>query len=216
MRLVKWVLKSIILLFILAVSFSIFANVWIVQHTKTRVFPDMDFMPPKEVTLVLGTSKQLVGGRANPFFENRMDAAAALYHNGKTRQFLLSGSNPDQYYNEPKDMKKALVKRGVPEEAISLDFAGLRTFDSVYRAREIFGQNEFIIVTQAWHAYRALFICDFYDMDAVAYTAANVSVYESTHVTLREFLARPKAIIDLYILRKQATVMGNKEELNKP
>lgn len=213
MNLIRLIVKVVLVLFISTVLFTIGTNVWVISSSQKQVFHDIAELPSKDVALVLGTSKNVVGGNPNPFFENRMDAAAELYKQGKTKQFLLSGDNRTKYYNEPLDMKKALVKRGVPESAITLDYAGLRTFDSIYRCHQIFGQESFIIVTQEFHSYRAVFISNYYGLNTVAYTAANVAVYQSTKVNIREFFARPKAIIDIYLLKKVPSILGPKEEL---
>jgi SanA protein len=202
MKLISTILKAALLVFVFVVTFTVLSNIWVVSSTRNQLFNELNELPNKQVTLVLGTSKRLVGGQPNPFFEHRMDAAARLFHEGKTSNFLLSGDNRERYYNEPKDMKQALLDRGVPEQIISLDDAGLRTYDSILRCHEIFGQDSFIIVTQEFHAYRALFISNYYGLNAVAYTAAKVDVYRATKVNLREVLARPKAVIDIYILKK--------------
>ena len=97
-------------------------------------------------------------GSPNPFFEKRIETAAELYRIGKIDHFILSGDNRSMYYNEPMAMLKALLKKGVPASAITLDYAGLRTLDSIVRCKQIFGQNKIIIITQPFHSYRALFI----------------------------------------------------------
>jgi SanA protein len=147
--------------------------------------------------LVLGTSHRMLSGVPNPFFANRIATAADLYSNGKVIHFILSGDNSTPYYNEPVEMKKALMRQGVPESAITLDYAGLRTLDSIVRCKEIFGQNSIIIITQPFHSYRALFISNYYHMDAVALVAQEPSQEISLQVYFREYFARTKAIFDL-------------------
>gem|GEM_PF-4345032 len=100
-----------------------------------------------------------------------MQTAAELYKQGKIVHFIVSGDNRTRYYNEPLEMQKALVKLGVPIAAITLDYAGLRTLDSIVRCKEIFGQDNITIITQPFHSYRALFISDYYDVNAVALVA---------------------------------------------
>ena len=109
-------------------------------------------------------------------------------------------------------MEKALVKLGVPSSAITLDYAGLRTLDSIIRSKEIFGQKEIIIVTQAFHSFRALYISDYYDIDAVAYVPENDPSSEQM-TQWREYLARAKAILDLYVLKTSPRYMGQKEPI---
>jgi SanA protein len=100
-------------------------------------------------------------------------------------------------------MKKALLAEGIPAEKITLDYAGFRTFDSVVRSKKIFGQDTLTIITQDFHCYRALFISDFYGMHAVAFATGGIPEGHSYWTYFRENLARCKAVIDLYILRKK-------------
>lgn len=207
--------KSIIWLgFALGVLLLVFPNVWVMYATKNQVFQSIEDLPTTEVALVLGTSKKLENGNDNPFFLYRMDAAAELYKSGKVKHLILSGDNETQYYNEPKYMNEALLAKGIPESAITLDYAGFRTLDSVVRCKEIFGQTNFIIVTQRFHSYRAVFIANHYNVETTAYAADNLPFSQSYKVVLREVLARPKAVIDLYILNITPRILGEKEEVD--
>ena len=188
-------------------------NIWVVMSTRSRIFSDVDDLPVNSVALVLGTSNKLRGGSVNPFFENRIQTAALLYSKGKVSHFLLSGDNRTVYYNEPQDMLNALVKLGVPDSVITLDYAGLRTLDSIIRSKEIFGQDKLIIITQPFHSYRALFISQFYDIDAVALQTPELAYETGLKTYVREYFARTKAIIDLYILRKAPRHLGERENL---
>ena len=204
--------------FLIAVAFlfTVGANIWVILTTRDRVFLDEQYISSKNVALVLGTSKKLMGGEENPFFANRIESAALLFHAGKIRHFILSGDNNTKYYNEPLDMKLALLAKGVPEKSITLDYAGFRTLDSVIRCKEIFGQQRITIVTQKFHSYRALFISDYYDLDAEVFATENVPLLQSAKVLFRELLARPKAVLDLYLLQKDPKFLGRKEELIIP
>jgi len=142
-----------------------------------------------------------------------MATAADLYRNGKALHFILSGDNRTRYYNEPMEMKKALMKLGVPDSVITLDHAGLRTLDSIVRCKEIFGQSNIIIITQPFHSYRALFISNYYHMDAVALVAQEPSQEIAVQVYFREYLARTKAILDLYVLGTEPHHLGEKEPI---
>ncbi|HET8859680.1 SanA/YdcF family protein [Marivirga sp.] len=196
----KFSIRLSLLLVISAIVFAIFSNVFIISKTSKYIFEDIDEIPSKEIALVLGTSKRNVNGEANSFFDHRIDAAAELYHKGKVKGLLLSGDNRTRYYNEPRDMRKALIKKGVPENVISIDTAGLRTIESVARCKEVFNHQDVTIITQEFHAFRALYISQYYKMDAIAFSAEEVPVYSSARVTIREFFARPKALLDLYVL----------------
>lgn len=209
----RW-LKLFFLLFVaFTFSFLIGTNLWVVYSTETSVYSDQDSLPEHRMALVLGTSHRTVAGKPNPYFEKRMETAASLFQSGKIDHFILSGDNRSRYYNEPMAMKKALMKRGVPETAITLDYAGLRTLDSIIRCKQIFGQDRITIITQPFHSYRALFISNYYKMDAVAMVADEPDFEHSVKVRLREYLARPKAVLDLYVFKTTPRFMGQKEEV---
>lgn len=188
-------------------------NIWIVKSTQEKVYSDLELLPDHRMALVLGTSHRSAGGGPNPFFQKRIEMAAMLYSMGKIDHFILSGDNSTRYYNEPVEMKKALIRQGVPASAITLDYAGLRTLDSVVRSKKVFGQNKITIITQPFHSYRALFISRYYDMDAVAMVADDPELDKTFKVRLREYLARTKAVLDLYVFKTDPRFLGEKEEI---
>ncbi len=200
-----WTTLSLIL-------FVLGTNIWVVQSTKDYIYNSAS-APENEVALILGTSKRTVDGNPNRFFVERMNTAAILHSSEKVKHILVSGDNRTKYYNEPRDMLKALGDLNIPEEDISLDFAGLRTLDSVVRCNEVFGQNKVTIVTQEFHCYRSLFIAKYFDMDAIAVSADDGGPIGHT-LALREVLARTMAVLDLYILQRKPKYLG--EEISLP
>jgi SanA protein len=210
----KWLKWVGIALPVLGILFFVLCNIWVVSSTQVKVYSDNNKLPDHRVALVLGTSNKTTSGLPNQFFEKRMETAAELYKMGKIDHFILSGDNRSRFYNEPFEMQKALVSRGVPLGAITLDYAGLRTLDSVVRCKEIFGQNEIIIITQPFHSYRALFISNYYEMDAVAMVASDPGLDISFKIRIREYFARTKAVLDLYILNTSPRHLGKKEDIN--
>lgn len=209
-RVRKWVLISVGVLLLSVIT----TNIWVVQSTQKRVFSDLDEVPHNKVALVLGTSSRLMNGDPNPFFVNRMSRAAELYKKKKVDHFILSGDNRTKYYNEPETMRGALMALGVPDSVITLDYAGLRTFDSIVRSREIFGQDSLTIITQTFHSYRALFISDRVNVNAVAIVANEPKTENAMLVYIREYFARTKAVMDLYLLNTEPKHLGQKEPLN--
>ncbi|MGQ9897865.1 MAG: SanA/YdcF family protein [Acidobacteriota bacterium] len=186
----------------------VLANIWVVSSTQGRVFEDTATIPPNAVGLVLGTAKYLSAGGINPYFQNRMKAAAELYHTGKVKHLILSGSNQTTAYDEPTEMRKSLRSLGVPDAAMTADYAGRRTLDSVVRARDIFSQHHFTIISDKFHVYRALFLCDRFGIQAIAYGAPNLPWSASTRTRLREYGARCKAVLDVYVLGTQPRFRG--------
>jgi len=210
---IKFLLISIFLLITLLGITILGCYVWIELQTKDRLYSDINTIPEKNVALLLGTAKRLPHGRINRYFKYRIDAAVQLYKAGKVKHILASGSNHTKHYNEPKEMKKALMAQGVPAKAITLDYAGLRTLDSVVRCRAIFSQEDIIVVSQPFHNKRALFISDFYQIKAIGFNAKDVPLHEDLKTPLREILARSKAVLDLYFLGTQPKYLGEKVEI---
>jgi SanA protein len=207
----KWTISGLILL----VSFIIFSNILIIQSAKKDIYSSISKTPNgNQVALILGTSRYTVRGYTNLFFKYRIDAASKLYHQGKIKHIIVSGDNSVKEYNEPKEMLTALIKRGIPESAITLDYAGFRTLDSVVRCKKVFGQNKFIIISQRFHVERALFIARKYDIDAIGFAAQDPPEKYSTKTRIREYFAKTKAVIDLYIIHKKPKFLGKKEIIN--
>ena len=167
-----------------------------------RVFKRVGDIPENEVGLVLGTAKWLRKGKLNRFFSYRIEAAVRLYKCGKVRRLLLSGNGIDPGRSEPELMKKALVDRGIPPDALSLDDGGLRTLDSIVRAKRVYGLNQMTIVSQEFHNRRALFLCRAFGIDAVGFNAEDVPALEAPRTFLRELLARVDAVLEVTLYRQ--------------
>ena len=150
----------------------------------------------------------------NLFYTTRIEAARMLYERGKIHHILVSGDNSTAAYNEPEAMRKSLVKAGIPERDITLDYAGFRTLDSVVRASEVFGQGSgFTIISQPFHVERALFIARANHIDAIGYGSANISIELGLRTYIREIGARWIAVYDV-LFGTDPVVLGDKEELN--
>ena len=193
-KLIKWFFRLILLFTFLVVL----SNVVVVLSTTGQLSIEIEQLEEAEVALVLGTSKSTTEGGENLFFKDRIRAAAELYKAGKVKRIILSGDNlSSKYYNEPKDMLAALEKYGIPKRVVKLDDEGVRTFESVLRCKEEFNENEVIIVTQSFHAYRALYLANHFDINAQA-IAANYDSQVYGALILREVFARGLAILDIH------------------
>src|ERR1039457_703446 len=181
-------------------------NIWIIASTRSQVFYDVSSIPFNNDGLVLGTGKLIEKGRVNQHFVRRIDAAAALYRGGKGKRLILSG---DKGYDEPMEMKRALLQRGVPESALVLDNFGSRTLDSVVRARDVFKCSRLTIVSERFHVFRALFLSRYFGLDAVAYAPDDLSVRWRVLPPARESLARGRAVLDLYVLNARPAVTAS-------
>jgi SanA protein len=191
------------------VLFTIFCNWKISYDSNPYIFSSSKNIPKQKVGVLLGTSKQLKNGYPNQYFVNRIDAASELFHTGKIEYIIVSGDNSEKNYNEPEDMKNALIEKGVPEDKIILDYAGFRTFDSVIRAKEIFGQTALIIISQKFHNQRAIYIARKNGIEAYGYNAGDVKKYGGLKTKAREYLARTNVFID-QIIGKKPKFLGEK------
>lgn len=192
----------------LATGLIFYARYAVQGAAAERIASNVDAVQPSEVALVLGTSPELSDGRPNLYFEHRMDAAAELYHAGKVERLLVSGANPNHDYDESTAMKFALIKRGVPADNIARDYAGFRTLDSVVRAKEIFGCDEVIIVSQPFHIERALYLADHHGLQATGFAARDVPYTTGLKTQIREQLARVKAVMDVHLLNTEPKFLG--------
>ena len=184
------------------------------QAADGRIFRSVDAVPEREVGLVLGTSKETRHGKANLHFNQRIEAAAALFRAGKVHHLLVSGDNHIAGYDEPTDMRNALIAAGVPAGAITCDYAGFRTLDSVVRAKEIFGLSQCTIISEEFHCPRALWIAQRHGLDAVAFAAPDVSLKGwSLRAEVREQFARSWCAVDLYVLHRGPKFLGQKEPI---
>lgn len=193
-------LKSFFALVEIAVLLMILANVWVFATTNGRTFNKISKIPPRETALVLGTSPKMKSGISNPYFTSRMDATALLYHHGKIKKIIVSGEK-SQGYDEPSAMKSYLVyQEGVPENIIIKDSLGFKTQASINNCKNIYHQNNVIIVSQGFHNLRAIFYARNNDMNALGFDAQDVLSNQSYYRNQsREFLARVSAVV-FYIL----------------
>lgn len=183
-------------------------NAWVIGFSKPYVYDHMRWLPKGRVALVLGTSPYTGSGSENLLFDYRIKAALQLWRHGWVQQLLLSGSNPSPHYNEPQMMYQALARAGVPDSAMTMDFAGFRTLDSVVRAGKVFGLQRYIIVSQRFHNFRAVFIARHKGLDAVAYSWPDEDARQPLHTEAREFLARAWAVLDLFVLHSEPRYLG--------
>jgi len=182
-------------------------RLWVEQKARDRIYARIEDVPPRHIAIVLGAGLW-PDGSLTPILADRIATAADLYQAGVVEKLLCSGDNRFVDYNEPQHMLEYAVRLGVPEEAIVLDYAGRRTYDSCYRARDIFGVEQAVIVTQRFHAARALYLCDALGVDAVV-ALADRQDYTTRRVTweTREYLALALAWWDVNV-RRPVPVLG--------
>jgi len=169
-------------------------------------------VPARRVAIVFGAGLWR-DGSPTPVLQDRVETAAKLYNAGKVEKLLMSGDNSLVEYNEPEAMRQYALQLGVPDTDIVLDYAGRRTYDSCYRAKEIFQVKEAILVTQKFHLARALFLCNMLGMDGVGVEANNRNYrkFSLFYWNIREIPATFTAFADL--LTRPLPILGNPEPI---
>lgn len=199
-----------VLAFVLVIGARVFTGF----YAKNRII-SADSVTPTKVAIVFGAGLQR-DGSPSPVLRDRVVTAANLYFAGKVQVLLFSGDNRFVDYNEPGAMRAYAVSLGVPDEAIVLDYAGRRTYDTCYRAKHIFEVDEAVLVTQAYHLPRALFTCNALGVKSVG-VAADQRTYSRASMlswNIRELPASLAALWDVWVIHP-SVVLGDPEPIFK-
>ena len=208
MKLIKKFLNFSFSLIGLLVISTLVIYFWVSYSSSKQIIYELDQMPYRKAGLLLGTSKYTVSGNINPFYQNRIDAALMLFNAQKIDYLILSGDNRHPSYNEPRYMMKDLLEAGIPEEKLIPDYAGFRTFDSVIRSKKVFIQDSIIIISQKFHLERAIYIAERNGITACGFAADFPQHDGAFQVLIREYLARVRMMLDVYVLQTQPHFLG--------
>ena len=195
---------------LLLIAGGIYGNV---QAAGKQCYQPAD-VPAAPVAVVFGCGYSAAG--PSPVMYDRVATAAELYHAGKVRKLLMTGDNSQQNYNEPEMMRRTALRLGVPDKDIAMDYAGFCTYDSVYRAKAVFGISSAILVSQAYHLPRALFIARQLGLNAVGAAAeprrapVNFGRWQP-----REVLSCEAAWFEARYLRPRPRFLGKSEPIGK-
>lgn len=201
------ILKAFYNLLKLAIAFGLLALLLprlITALTTISHIYSVEDAPIRRVAIVFGAGLWR-DGSPTPVLRDRVQTAAQLYFDGKVEKLLMSGDNRFIEYNEPEAMRQFALSLGVPDEDIVLDYAGRRTYDTCYRAKEIFKVDSPILVTQAFHLSRALYTCRALGMEAIG-VKADTQVYQRSSLLywqLRELPATMTALMELHLLHPE-------------
>lgn len=181
-------------------------------YSVNKIYQKED-SPNKRVAIVFGAGLRR-DGTPSPILRARVETAADLYFSDKVEKLLMSGDNRFIEYNEPESMRQYALSLGVPDEAIVLDYAGRRTYDTCYRAKAIFGVENALLVTQKFHLPRALFTCHALGIDAVGVEAVSRLSWGRPLLiwNIREQLATVGAFLDVYV-SNPVPVLGDPEPI---
>ena len=199
-------LPLVLLLFLIA------ADMYVGASSRNRLYHRIEDVPHRRAALVLGCGKY-TQGRPNLYYTYRIHAAVELWQAGKIDCVVVSGDNSRKDYDEPSAMKADLAEKGVPAEYITLDYAGFRTLDSVIRAKQVFGLDDYVIVSQPFHCRRAIYLARRQGQSVIGYCAQDVAGASGAKVRLREVLARTKAVADT-LLAKPPKFLGKTEQVH--
>lgn len=190
--------------FLLPLFFCTFVY-WQVNKETSQIYSNIESIPSRPVALVFGA------GVGSSEARDRVLAAVALYKNAKVKKLVMTGDNGEIHYNEPIAMKRQALELGVPSADVICDYAGFRTYDSLYRARDVFDLNSLILVSQRFHLPRALYIARNLGLNAIGFCADRSSYGDIARwYDLREFGAAQAAWLDL-LSRRKPRYLGAKE-----
>lgn len=198
---------------ILAISVLVWSDRRVASTAAPFLYDSVDALPKNTVGVVLGCAPYLPGGRNNLYFTHRIAAAAELFELGKVEYLLVSGDNSTRFYNEPSQMRTALIEAGIPDERIVLDYAGFRTLDSMVRANKVFGLDHFTIISQRFHNERAVYIAHHFGARPVAFNARDVPGPAGAKTRFREVFARFKTLLDVHLFDTPPRYLGERIEI---
>ena len=206
------ILKLLLILFVLGLLVLVISRLVTGLYARGKVFSATD-VPVRRVAIVFGAGLWR-NGSPTPVLADRVSEAAALYFAGKVEKLLMSGDNRFVDYNEPEAMRQLALSLGVPDQAIVLDYAGRRTYDTCYRAKAIFRVDQAILVTQAFHMPRAIYICNLLGVESVGVQSDLRDFRKSSllYWNARELFATVSALWDVNISHP-IPVLGKQEPI---
>ena len=195
----------IILIILIALIFGI--DLYVVKSTKKQIIEDYSEIEDVDCILVLGAA--IRNNKPTHMLEDRLLEGIKLYESNVSDKIIVSGDHGRKEYDEVNIMKDFTIEHGVPSENVFMDHAGFSTYESIYRAKEIFETKKIVIVTQKYHLYRALYIANKLGIEAYG-VASNPRTYVGQfYRDLREILARDKDFVKC-IFKPEPTYLGEK------
>lgn len=203
----KKIFKILIVIAIISIILVLFINFYVVGMANKRMIKDNDYSSLKNVDCILILGAGIWGDKPSPMLQDRLDEGVKLYKEGISSKIIMSGDHGREEYDEVNIMKEYAIEQGVPSEDIFMDHAGFSTYESIYRAKEIFDADNIVIVTQEYHLYRALYIAEKLDINAYGVNSDPRKYNGQTFRELREILARNKDFINC-IIKPEPTYLG--------
>ena len=204
MKYVKLIIKVVFIVIIILLLVILGINFYVRLSSKSDIVNNPD--EGKDAILVLGAG--LRNGKPSPILKDRLDTAIKLYKDGVSKRIIVSGDHGKKYYDEVNVMKDYLIDNGIDSNNIFMDHAGFSTYDSIYRAKNIFQANDIVIVTQEYHLYRSLYLAKRLGLNAVGVSATLRDYSGSLKFEAREILARDKDFFKV-MFKPEASIMGD-------
>jgi len=201
------IFKILIVITIICIILVVSINFYVVGTTKKKIIKDNDYSSLKDVDCILILGAGIWGDRPSPMLQDRLDEGIKLYNEGIAPKIIMSGDHGREGYDEVNIMKEYAIEKGVPSEDIFMDHAGFSTYESIYRAKEIFDVDNVLIVTQEYHIYRALYIANKLNVNAYGVNSDPRKYSGQSYRELREMLARNKDFINC-IIKPNPTYLG--------
>lgn len=197
----------------LALLAMLFIDIRMELQMRPRIYRRPEDVPAHDVAIVLG-ARVYSKGRLSAMLEDRVISAVDLYKAGKVKKLLMSGDNSSEYYDEVSAMRDVAIKLGVPSNDVVRDFAGFRTYDTMYRAKELWGITSATVVTQNFHLPRSLYLARTRGIEADGLIADRRRYRTTLYSRFREYFARSAAWLDVNVLKPKPHFLGRKEELS--
>lgn len=214
-KMIKSILRWFLYICVSFVVLTILLNIFISGRGASHSYYDINSISEYDTAIVFGTTPKALNGLPNSYYTYRIRGAVDLYKAGKIKKILVSGDNRSFRYNEPKAMRKSLEDRGVNKEDIIEDFAGRDTYDSVIRARDVFGLHKHLYITQQFQGDRAIAIASWNNIEAMTYVVPETKdSFVRTKMYIREYLARTKMIFTL-LLNVRPDILGKYEPITQ-
>lgn len=209
----KKIIKYVIIVLIVMIVIVLGINFYVKLSTKNQIIENKDNPNLKDVDCIIVLGAGVWGDKPSPMLEDRLLEAISLYENNTSSKIIMSGDHGKEEYDEVNTMKNFAIQKGVPSENVFMDHAGFSSYESIYRAKEIFGAKKVVIVTQKYHLYRALYIANRLDLESYG-VASNPRIYGGeTYRELREILARNKDFVKC-IFKPKPTYLGDTIPVN--
>lgn len=211
-QLIKAILRFFLTFSLLALFILFLTRFVFLLYASPKTFT-VDEVSAQRVAIVFGAGLYR-DGSAGPVLSDRVETAVQLYQANKVDKILMSGDNSYIEYNEPEAMRQYALERGIPDEDIVLDYAGRRTYDSCYRAKEIFQVESAILVTQPFHMARALYLCNTFGIESIGVESDNRYFRKISRFiwNIRELFATLQAVWDVRFI-KPIPILGEPEPI---